>query len=123
MDRKIIMMGLGMRAFGERPLHLVTGRLVLLIMRVGAEGPHTPLVCTERIAEYCITISQFYSWNSAIGDGYKNLKTESCVCVGVKGGTASSSTTTKRPRFTGDDTTLNLTETLPGTIDTYKKYY
>lgn len=43
--------------------------------------------------------------------------------MGVKGGTAPSSTTTQKPTSTGDGTTTSPSETLPGTIDTCKKYY
>ncbi|OGE49080.1 hypothetical protein PENARI_c023G09001 [Penicillium arizonense] len=78
--------------------------------------------CFDLSKTYDITLDDFYSWNPAVGDGCKNLNTEYYVCVGVNGGTAPS-TTTQKPTSTGDGTTTNPTETLPGTIDTCKKYY
>ncbi|OQD80022.1 hypothetical protein PENANT_c040G10752 [Penicillium antarcticum] len=78
--------------------------------------------CFDLAKKYNITLIEFYDWNPAIGEGRKSLITEYFVCVGVKGGTAPSSTTTQKPTSTSDGTTTSPSETLPGTIDTCKKY-
>ncbi|KAJ6151669.1 hypothetical protein N7470_006797 [Penicillium chermesinum] len=78
--------------------------------------------CFDLAKKYNITLNEFYDWNPAVGEGCKSLKTEYYVCVGVKGGTVPS-TTTSKPTSTGGGTTTSPSETLPGTIETCKKYY
>ncbi|KAL4993233.1 hypothetical protein BDV10DRAFT_190164 [Aspergillus recurvatus] len=79
--------------------------------------------CADIATEYGISLDDFYTWNPGVGSDCRTLKTEFYVCVGVSGETKPSTTTGNPSTTTDDGSGATPTETMPGTIDTCKKYH
>ncbi|KAL4767932.1 hypothetical protein BDW60DRAFT_226112 [Aspergillus nidulans var. acristatus] len=79
--------------------------------------------CADIATEYGISLDDFYTWNPGVGSDCRTLKTEFYVCVGVSGETKPSTTTSNPSTTTDDGSGATPTETMPGTIDTCKKYH
>ncbi|KAL4805718.1 hypothetical protein BDV18DRAFT_139700 [Aspergillus unguis] len=80
--------------------------------------------CYDLAVEYDVSLDDFYTWNSGVGDDCSTLQLGYYVCVGISGSTGPSSTTNKpsSTTSTGGGGTAP-TEVMPGTIASCKKYH
>ncbi|KAL4865525.1 hypothetical protein BDV12DRAFT_200057 [Aspergillus spectabilis] len=78
--------------------------------------------CYDEATEYGVSLDDFYTWNPGVGDDCSTLQLGYYICVAVSGSTGPSTTTNKSSSTTGSGGAVP-TETMPGTINSCKKYH
>ncbi|RAK90215.1 LysM domain protein [Aspergillus costaricaensis CBS 115574] len=83
--------------------------------------------CSDIAINYDISLSDFYSWNPAVGTTCSNLEADYWVCVGISGGTSATTTTpTSTSTSTASSTTPTSSAPYPtqsGLVDDCSTYY